>query len=72
MVEKIRSAVAFCLRCIKGSSADPKGIPFFTLQNPQGMDRSMRRLSLDALKDLNEIQANELGHPRNVDTNFTV
>jgi uncharacterized protein (DUF1501 family) len=27
------------------------------------MDRSMRRLSLDALKDLNEIQANELGHP---------
>jgi len=31
--------------------------------NPQGMDRSMRRLSLDALRDLNELQAAELGSP---------
>ena len=27
------------------------------------MDRSLRRLSLDALRDLNEIQERELGHP---------
>jgi uncharacterized protein (DUF1501 family) len=27
------------------------------------MDRSTRRMTLDALKDLNEIQAGELGHP---------
>jgi hypothetical protein len=27
------------------------------------MDRSLRRQSLDALRDLNEIQARELGHP---------
>jgi hypothetical protein len=27
------------------------------------MDRAMRRLSLDALRDLNEIQADELGNP---------
>jgi uncharacterized protein (DUF1501 family) len=30
------------------------------------MDRSMRRLSLDALRDLNEIQARELGSPETV------
>src|SRR5439155_8584643 len=28
-----------------------------------GMDRDLRRKSLDALKDLNEIQAREMGHP---------
>ena len=27
------------------------------------MDRGLRRASLDALRDLNEIQAHELGHP---------
>ena len=27
------------------------------------MDRDLRRTSLDALRDLNELQANELGHP---------
>ena len=27
------------------------------------MDRELRRLSLDALKDLNEYQAEDLGHP---------
>jgi uncharacterized protein (DUF1501 family) len=33
------------------------------VSNPPGMDRSMRRLSLDALRDLNELQAAELGSP---------
>ena len=33
------------------------------MSNPRGMDRPLRRLSLDALRDLNEIQASELGNP---------
>ncbi len=47
----------------QGVQCRSKGDPVLYASNPQGMDRSMRRLSLDALKDLNEIQANELGHP---------
>jgi hypothetical protein len=31
--------------------------------DPEGMDRSMRRLSLDAIRDLNEMQAKETHHP---------
>src|SRR5262249_39127999 len=30
---------------------------------PRGMDRATRRLSLDALRELNELQAEELGSP---------
>ena len=33
------------------------------VSDPKGMDRNIRRLSLDALRDLNRIQAGELGHP---------
>ncbi|MDB4749310.1 DUF1501 domain-containing protein [Rubripirellula sp.] len=47
----------------QGVQCRSKGDPVLYASNPKGMDRSMRRLSLDALKDLNEIQANELGHP---------
>jgi uncharacterized protein (DUF1501 family) len=39
------------------------GDPVLYVSNPEGMDRATRRLSLDALKDLNEMQAQELGHP---------
>jgi hypothetical protein len=39
------------------------GDPVLYVSDPNGMDREMRRLSLDALKDLNEIQAKELGNP---------
>jgi Protein of unknown function (DUF1501) len=39
------------------------GDPVLYVSNPEGMDRDMRRLSLDALRDLNEIQAQELGSP---------
>ena len=31
--------------------------------DPKGMDRELRRRSLDTLKSLNEIQAEEMGHP---------
>lgn len=39
------------------------GDPVLYVSNPEGMSREVRRLSLDALRDLNEMQARELGHP---------
>src|SRR5579884_976740 len=42
------------------------GDPVLYVSNPAGMDRSMRRLSLDALHDLNELQVRELGSPETV------
>ena len=39
------------------------GDPVLYVSDPEGMDRDMRRLSLDALRDLNEMQAKELGNP---------
>jgi uncharacterized protein (DUF1501 family) len=40
-----------------------KGDPVLYVGDPPGMDRAMRRHTLDALRELNEIQAAELGHP---------
>jgi hypothetical protein len=37
------------------------GDPVLYISDPKGMDRSMRRLSLDALRDLNQMQLDELG-----------
>jgi hypothetical protein len=37
------------------------GDPVLYISDPKGMDRSLRRLSLDALRDLNEMQFAELG-----------
>src|SRR5437016_7086146 len=42
------------------------GDPVLYVSDPEGMDRSTRRLSLDALRDLNDIQARELGSPETV------
>jgi hypothetical protein len=39
------------------------GDPVLYVSNPEGMDRGLRRLSLDALRDLNQMQARELGDP---------
>jgi hypothetical protein len=39
------------------------GDPVLYVSDPEGMDRATRRLSLDALRDLNELQAKELGSP---------
>jgi hypothetical protein len=39
------------------------GDPVLYVSDPEGMDRDLRRLSLDAIRDLNELQARELGHP---------
>ncbi len=39
------------------------GDPVLYLSDPEGMDRTLRRASLDALKDLNTLQAGVLQHP---------
>lgn len=39
------------------------GDPVLYVTNPEGMDRDLRRLSLDAVRDLNEMQGKELGNP---------
>jgi hypothetical protein len=47
----------------QGVQCRSQGDPVLYVSNPVGMDRPMRRHSLDALRDLNEIQAAELGSP---------
>lgn len=47
----------------QGVQCRSKGDPVLYVSDPAGMDRELRRKSLDALKDLNELQAKELGHP---------
>ncbi len=47
----------------QGVQCRSKGDPVLYASDPAGMDRNLRRESLDALRDLNELQAQELGHP---------
>ena len=47
----------------QGVQCRSKGDPVLYASDPPGMSRDLRRQSLDALRDLNEIQARELGHP---------
>lgn len=47
----------------QGVQCRSKGDPVLYASDPKGMDRSLRRRSLDALKQLNELQAEKLGHP---------
>jgi hypothetical protein len=47
----------------QGVQCRSKGDPVLFVSDPSGMDRSLRRKTLDALRDLNELQAAELGHP---------
>jgi hypothetical protein len=47
----------------QGVQCRSKGDPVLYVSNPEGLDRDMRRMGLDALRDLNEIQAREMGHP---------
>ena len=39
------------------------GDPVLYVSDPEGMDRDLRRMSLDALRDLNELQADKLNNP---------
>ena len=47
----------------QGVQCRSKGDPVLYASDPAGMPRDLRRQTLDALRDLNEIQARELGHP---------
>jgi uncharacterized protein (DUF1501 family) len=46
----------------QGVQCRSQGDPVLYVSDPPGMDRKTRRKSLDALKDLNELQARELGN----------
>ena len=47
----------------QGVQCRSKGDPVLYVSNPPGMDRETRRRTLDTLRDLNELQARELGNP---------
>jgi len=47
----------------QGVQCRSQGDPVLYASDPEGMDRELRRLSLDAVRDLNAQQAQELGHP---------
>ena len=47
----------------QGVQCRSKGDPVLYVSDPPGMDRAMRRRTLDVLRDLNEAQAKDLGHP---------
>ena len=50
----------------QGVECRSQGDPVLYVSNPPGMDRSMRRLTLDALREMNELQAQEMGHPETI------
>jgi hypothetical protein len=47
----------------QGVQCRSKGDPVLYVSDPPGIDRSMRRKTLDVLRDLNEMQAAKMGHP---------
>ncbi len=47
----------------QGVQCRSKGDPVLYVSDPPGMDRSLRRKTLDAMRDLNELQQKELGNP---------
>lgn len=50
----------------QGVQCRSKGDPVLYASDPAGMNRSLRRRTLDALRELNEQQVAELGHPETV------
>ncbi|MES2598231.1 MAG: DUF1501 domain-containing protein [Verrucomicrobiota bacterium] len=50
----------------QGVQCRSKGDPVLFASNPAGMSRDLRRKTLDALRELNELQAAELGHAETV------
>jgi len=47
----------------QGVQCRSQGDPVLYVSDPKGLDRDGRRMTLDALRDLNELQAQDLGHP---------
>jgi len=54
---------AFLPGVFQGVQCRSGGDPVLYVSDPEGMDRSIRRASLDAMRDLNQMQAKELGNP---------
>jgi hypothetical protein len=50
----------------QGVQCRSEGEPVLFLKNPEGMDQQGRRRTLDTLRQLNEIQAREIGDPETV------
>ncbi len=50
----------------QGVQCRSKGDPVLYVSNPPGMDRELRRMTLDALRDLNQIEARSLGNPETI------
>ena len=50
----------------QGVQCRSQGDPVLYVSNPDGMDAAGRRRSLDALKDLNEMQLREVGDPETI------
>ena len=50
----------------QGVQCRSQGEPVLYVSNPKGMDAATRRMSLDAMRDLNEMQATELGSPETI------
>jgi hypothetical protein len=46
----------------QGVQCRTQGDPVLFVSDPPGMDREMRRMSLDALRELNELRLDEFGH----------
>ena len=47
----------------QGVQCRSKGDPVLYVSDPPGITRDLRKDTIDAIKDLNELQAGELGHP---------
>lgn len=47
----------------QGVQCRSKGDPVLCVSDPPGIDRSLRRETLDVLRDLNQMQEKRLGHP---------
>jgi len=47
----------------QGVQCRSKGDPVLYVSDPPGFDRALRRKTLDAIGELNELQAREMGHP---------
>ncbi|PAW65190.1 MAG: sulfatase [Opitutia bacterium Tous-C1TDCM] len=54
---------AFLPSVFQGVQCRSQGDPVLYVGDPPGMDRAMRRRTLDALQEVNAVQAAELGHP---------
>ena len=60
---KTSFSAGFIPSVYQGVQCRSKGDPVLYVSNPPGMDRSLRRASLDALRDLNQKAAEDFAHP---------